>query len=94
MFALAPLHVRRITNECDRAGSALRIYDLSQQYPFLTSNQLAQKTGLSAPTVNAALADLDKMGTVEEISGHKRGCVQLPALSCDPQRGNRSTARR
>jgi Fic family protein len=65
----------RITNESDRAGSTLRIHDLFQQNPFLTSNQLVQKTGLSAPTVNAALADLEKMGIVEEITGRKRGRV-------------------
>jgi Fic family protein len=65
----------RITNESDRAGSALRIHDLFQQNPFLTSNQLVQQTGLSAPTVNAALADLEKMGIVEEITGRKRGRV-------------------
>lgn len=65
----------RITKESDRAGSTLRIHDLFQQNPFLTSNQLVQKTGLSAPTVNAALADLEKMGVVEEITGRKRGRV-------------------
>lgn len=65
----------RITNESDRAGSALRIHDLFQQNPFLTSNQLVQQTGLSAPTVNAALADLEKMDIVEEITGRKRGRV-------------------
>jgi Fic family protein len=61
--------------ESDRAGSALRIHDLFQRNPFLTSNQLVQKTDLSAPTVNAALADLEKMGIVEEITGRKRGRV-------------------
>lgn len=65
----------RITNESDRAGSTLRIHDLFQQNPFLISNQLVQKTGLSAPTVNAALADLEKMGIVEEVTGRKRGRV-------------------
>jgi len=65
----------RITNESDRAGSALRIHDLFQQNPFLTSNQLVRQTGLSAPTVNAALADLGKMGIIEEITGRKRGRV-------------------
>ncbi|WP_265519737.1 Fic family protein [Nitratireductor luteus] len=64
-----------ITNESDRAASTLRIHDLFQQNPFLTSNQLVQQTGLSAPTVNAALADLEKMGMVEEITGRKRGRV-------------------
>lgn len=65
----------RITAESDRAGSALRIHDLFQQNPFLTANQLVQKTGLSAPTVNAALADLEYFDIVEEITGRKRGRV-------------------
>ena len=65
----------RITNESDRAGSTLRIHDHFQQNPFLTSNQLVQQTGLSAPTVNAALADLEKMGIAEEVTGRKRGRV-------------------
>nr|WP_281023655.1 winged helix-turn-helix transcriptional regulator [Rhizobium leguminosarum] len=56
----------RITSESDRAGSALRIHDLFQQNPFMTANQLVQQTGLSAPTVNAALTDLERFGVVEE----------------------------
>ena len=65
----------RITAESDRAGSALRIHDMFQQNPFLTANQLVQRTGLSAPTVNAALADLERIGIIEEITGRKRGRV-------------------
>ncbi|AJD46265.1 Fic family domain-containing protein (plasmid) [Rhizobium gallicum bv. gallicum R602sp] len=65
----------RITTESDRAGSALRIHDLFQQNPFLTANQLVQRAGLSAPTVNAALADLERSGVVEEVTGRKRGRV-------------------
>ncbi len=65
----------RITAESDRAGSALRIHDLFQQNPFLSSNQLVRETGLSAPTVNAALADLERCGIVEEVTGRKRGRV-------------------
>ena len=65
----------RITAESDRAGSALRIHDLFQQNPFLTANQLVQRTGLSAPTVNAALADLERSGVVVEVTGRKRGRV-------------------
>ena len=65
----------RITLESDRAGSALRIHDLFQQNPYLTANQLVHQTGLSAPTVNAALADLERLGIVEEVTGRKRGRV-------------------
>lgn len=65
----------RITVESDRAGSALRVHDLFQQNPFLNANQLAERTGLSAPTVNAALADLERLRVVEEITGRRRGRV-------------------
>ncbi|TGN68764.1 Fic family protein [Paracoccus liaowanqingii] len=65
----------RITGKSDRAGSALRIHDLFQQSPFLSATQLVQRTGLSAPTVNAALADLQRMGIVTEVTGRKRGRV-------------------
>ncbi|MEF0944376.1 hypothetical protein QDY28_30355 [Rhizobium sp. BR 362] len=65
----------RITTESDRAGSALRIHDLFQQNLFFTANQLVQTTGLSAPTVNAALADLERFGIIEEVAGRKRGRV-------------------
>ncbi len=64
-----------ITAESDRAGSSLRIHELFQQHPFLTVNQLVEHTGLSAPTVNAALADLEGFGILEEITGRKRGRV-------------------
>ena len=65
----------RITAESDRAGSALRIHDLFQHNPFLTANRLVEQTRLSAPTVNAALADLERLGIVKEITGRKRGRV-------------------
>ncbi|KQV81849.1 Fic family protein [Rhizobium sp. Root1220] len=65
----------RITMESDRAGSALRIHEFFQQNPFHTANQIVQITGLSAPTVNAALADLERLGIVDEVTGRKRGRV-------------------
>ncbi|WP_196259760.1 Fic family protein [Pelagibacterium limicola] len=65
----------RITAESERAGSALRIHDLMQQNPYVTSNQLVERTGLSAPTVNAALTDLQRLGIVDEVTGRRRGRV-------------------
>jgi len=65
----------KIISESDRAGSALRIHELFQQNPFHTANQIVQMTGLSAPTVNAALADLERLGIVDEVTGRKRGRV-------------------
>jgi Fic family protein len=65
----------RITRESDRAGSALRVHDFLQQSPYLTANQLVAHTGLSMPTVNVALADLQRLGVVEEVTGRLRGRV-------------------
>jgi Fic family protein len=64
-----------ITAESDRAGSTLRIHELLQQNPFLSANLLVRRTGLSAPTINAALADLERLGIVEEVTGRRRGRV-------------------
>jgi Fic family protein len=65
----------RITAASERAGSALRVHDLLQQNPFVTAKLLVARTGLTAPTVNAALADLERLGVVEEVTGRRRGRV-------------------
>jgi Fic family protein len=65
----------RITAESDRPGSVLRVHDLLQQNPFATSNALVERTGLTAPTINAALADLERLRIVEEVTGRKRNRV-------------------
>jgi Fic family protein len=65
----------RITAESDRAGSVLRVHELLQQNPFLTSNALVERTGLTAPTINAALVDLERLRIVDEVTGRKRGRV-------------------
>ena len=65
----------RITAESDRAGSVLWVHELLQQNPFVTSNALVERTGLTAPTINAALADLRRLRIVDEVTGRKRGRV-------------------
>ncbi|MGI8841393.1 MAG: Fic family protein [Caulobacteraceae bacterium] len=65
----------RISARSDRAGSALRIHELLQQNPFATGPNLVERTGLTAPTVNAALADLRRLDIVTEITGRQRGRV-------------------
>ncbi|MBM3654639.1 MAG: Fic family protein, partial [Alphaproteobacteria bacterium] len=65
----------RIVTESERAGSALRIHDQLQQHPFTTTNDLVIRTGLTAPTVNATLGDLERLGVVSEITGRRRGRV-------------------
>src|SRR3954453_1056257 len=65
----------RITAQSDRAGSALRVHDLLQQNPYVTATLLVERTGLAAPTINAALADLERLGVVEEVTGRRRARV-------------------
>jgi Fic family protein len=64
-----------ITMESERAGSVLRVHELLQQNPFVTANLLVGRTGLTAPTINAALADLERLGIIEEVTGRRRGRV-------------------
>ncbi len=65
----------RIADESGRAGSALRVHDVLQENPFVTAKQLVGRTGLTAPTINAALADLRRLGIIEEVTGRQRGRV-------------------
>ena len=65
----------RIAADSDRASSSLRVHEWMQSNPFVTSNQLVERIGLSPPTVNAALADLERLGIVTEVTGKKRNRV-------------------
>ena len=65
----------RIAAGRDRPSSALRIHEFFQKNPFATTKSLRQATGLTAPTVNAALADLVRLQIVVEVTGRRRGRV-------------------
>ncbi|WP_439816246.1 Fic family protein [Zavarzinia sp. CC-PAN008] len=65
----------RIAAAGERVSSALRVHDLLQQHPYVTATFLVAEAGLSAPTVNAALSDLERMEIVGEITGRRRGRV-------------------
>ena len=62
----------RIAQQSDRAGSALRVHELFQEMPFLTAGMLVERTGLTSPTVHAALSVLQEIGIVEEVTGKQR----------------------
>ncbi len=66
---------RRINVEGERANSALRVHDLLQQRPSLTAGEVARRTFLSIPTVNNALAELERLGIVVEVTGRLRGRI-------------------
>lgn len=65
----------RIAATSDRVGSALRVHELLQQNPCVTARLPVARTGLTAPTVNAAQADLGRLGVVEEVTGRRCGRV-------------------
>ena len=65
----------RITARSGRVGSALRVHDLLQQNPFATATLLVERSGLTTPTVNAVLADLERLHIVAEVTGRRRGRV-------------------
>jgi len=65
----------RIVSDADRTGSVLQVHDLMRTRPFLTAAAAVEHSGLTMPTVNAALAQLQALGLVEEITGRKRDRV-------------------
>lgn len=65
----------RIASTTDRAGSALRIHELFQTNPYLTATAATKRSNLTMPTVNNALAELERLKIVAEITGRKRGRV-------------------
>lgn len=65
----------RITTVGEQANSMLRVHALLQNQPFVKATQVVDKTGLSMPTVNSAMAGLERLGVVQEVTGKKRGRV-------------------
>ena len=51
------------------------MFDTLQQRPIATAASLCAATGLTAATVNKALAHLEKLGIVKERSGRRRDRV-------------------
>ena len=54
------------------AGSALRVHRLMQKTPVVTISTASSTLQLTAPAVTAALARLQKMGIVAELTGGRR----------------------
>jgi len=57
------------------AGSALQVHDVLMQSPVASAKHLAATTKLSIPTVNSAVAALQRLGVVRETTGRKRNRV-------------------
>ena len=64
-----------IATQQDGVGSLLRVHKLLQRSPMISAAGLKQKTELTLPTINRALANLEGMGIVREMTGKRRGKV-------------------
>jgi Fic family protein len=64
-----------IASAGDRTGSVRRLHEILQTNPYLTATAAVKRSGLTMPTVNGALAELEKLGVITEITGRKRGRV-------------------
>ena len=65
----------RVGREGRRAGSALRVHQSAVERPLGRIRDMARRTGLSAPTVAAALGLLEELGIVCETTGRRRNRV-------------------
>jgi Fic family protein len=54
------------------ASSILRVHEVLQSKPLISVSGIVELVGLSQPTVNAAIKQLEKMGIVREITGRAR----------------------
>jgi Fic family protein len=57
------------------AGSALRVQAALERRPYASAARIAARTRLSLPTANKALAALERLGIVREITGRRRDRV-------------------
>ena len=57
------------------AASALAVHQSMQRQPIATATSLAAATGLTPATVNKALAHLERIGVVTELTSKQRGRV-------------------
>ena len=65
----------RIVAVNKRASASLRVHDALQLKPYITVKALVARVGMTAPTINAALAELCLIGIIEEVTGRLRGRV-------------------
>ena len=75
LLELASADGQRIEGLGRAAASALAIHRALQRQPIATAASLAAATGLTPATVNKALAHLERIGVVAELTRKQRGRV-------------------
>jgi Fic family protein len=72
LLALFEVDRERIQKQGRSAGSALRVHDALIRRPLGALPSFANRTGLSFPATAAAVARLEDLGIVREITGRRR----------------------
>lgn len=62
----------RISTLGRAAASALQVHRLLLQQPLVSSNWLVERSGRSAATINKALASLEQLGLLREVTSGRR----------------------
>jgi Fic family protein len=72
LLGLAKRDQDKISTLGRAAASTLRVHRALMEHPIATSNRLVEKTGITPATVNKALAHLQQLGIVKELTAQRR----------------------
>ncbi len=72
ILSLQEKHRAQIMKLGRAAGSAMRLFDLIFQKPFVTVNLVSRDLSLSAPAARRAITNLEQLGILKETSGKQR----------------------
>jgi Fic family protein len=72
ILALQDADRRKIESLGRLAASTLRVHQYAQTHPILSIATTAEQIGISFPTVNSAIEQLEKLGIMTEITGKQR----------------------
>ncbi|ROR02915.1 Fic family protein [Desulfosoma caldarium] len=72
LLALFRQDEQKIQRACRRASTALQVFRVLCQRPLVTVNEVCRRAGLSFPAAAKAIATLQRLGIVQEITGRRR----------------------
>jgi Fic family protein len=72
LIALFEADQQRVQTLGRSASSTLRVFQAFKERPLLTVGRISERTGLSFPAANQAVARLAELGIVREITGRRR----------------------
>ena len=73
--ALLDADIQRIKDAGKLTGSVQQVFELLKKNPYLTAAATVKKTGLTLPTVNSAIAAMEEIKILREITGRRRDRV-------------------